>query len=160
MSNIGTLVNIAGLGENKSVTLEYCCEVRDFRALRKIPKVKIRNCGGFEGKGVEEVYHLILADFSCRDWDFTLLTNVHHLELINCSSIITNSKKLKEIPIVEIVNCDYLEILAGLGRNKKIIISQLLFDSLRNDRLLFRYFNNRYHIVEESRIRMVYFFKR
>jgi hypothetical protein len=159
MFNLPNLVSIAGLGENKSVTLGNCSKITDFGSLQKIPKVKIMNCSGFKGRGVEEVHHLILADCSCKDWDFALLTTVYHLELITCSSI-KNSKSFKEIPIVEIVSCGNLEILAGLGRNKKIIMSPKLFEDLKKEGRLFQYFNSRYHIVEDKRIRMVYFFQR
>jgi hypothetical protein len=161
ISNLRKLVSIAGLGENKSVTLGNCSKkITDFSSLRKIPKVKIMNCSGFKGRGVEEVSHLIFADCCCKDWDFTLLTNVYHLELITCSSINSSNKSFEEIPIVEIVSCGNLNILAGLGKNKKIIVSPRLFEDLKKEGRLFQYFNSRYHIVEDRIIRMVYFFQR
>jgi hypothetical protein len=117
-------------GVAKSVTLISCKYLRNFSALRNVPRVHIESCEGFrDGREVENVHRLTLVN--CTNFRVAhMLGKVHHLQLF---TQIDSFLGLGSVPIVEFDCKDPPTDIPSLGmNNRKIVFSSSLFNGFRD----------------------------
>jgi hypothetical protein len=127
------LVNVKGLGKhNKTVIIDCCRNIRDFSALKTVPRVIVRRCSEFiHCEDLNQVHHLTITEV-CRSVNFSGLkkekgSGVHRLELLDCNKLVS-FKGLDEIPFLKITS-DGLQSLEGLGgKENKIIILEAKYE--------------------------------
>jgi hypothetical protein len=166
------LKDLSAFSHVQDISLYSCHRVSSILPLQHVPKVMIRDCSGIadlEGissdqddnfmlekrlvtlhgvklpnKKLQNIYHLVLQYCTIESsGNLSLIDNIHHLEISNCTSLITTEGLgavtgsltlrncanlaslvgLKNIPEVSITSCgQMISDFIGLGHHKKLTV--------------------------------------
>jgi hypothetical protein len=149
VDNCEQLTDISGLGENKSVAILSCPNLKDFSVLRFLPKVSLFQCNITNAEDLDHVHHLSLGACNKLEDINCLSVGVKHLVL--SSWRIEKYENLCRIPIVEFGTSPWA-IMKAIARGKQINY----FEALGSDhvkivfpRKTFEYFNENFPLMAE-----------